>query len=78
MDNFCSRMSEKYYTIGAPMTALPRPTNNSAAVSVARSSGSDPLDHHNRGGSSTVRFHDCSLNASLTNLRDIRDNMVRM
>lgn len=56
------RMSEKYLQIGTPMTSLPRPVT-SANFSRIESALSNPAI-------SSVKFHDCYHNSSMTNLKD--------
>ena len=66
------RMSEKYKQIGAPMNQLPRPvtTGNYSRIESA-------LSVAERGGTSSIRFHDCSNNANMTILRDLKEMVVR-
>lgn len=61
-------MSEKYKQIGAPMNQLPRPvtTGNYSRIESALSAA-------DRGGTGSIRFHDCSHNASMTILRDLKE-----
>ena len=66
-------MTEKYYTIGVPMTALPR-KSKSAKMSMMSDSTVPQIPG---SASSQVRFHDCSNNANLTNFRDARDHVIR-
>ena len=63
--NFLAKMSEKYLQIGAPMQDLPRPPG-SAHYKRVESSLSNPL-------ANAIKFHDCFHNASMTNLRDLKD-----
>ena len=58
-------MSEKYLQIGVPMQDLPRPPG-SAHYKRVESSLSNPL-------ANAIKFHDCFHNASMTNLRDLKD-----
>ena len=58
-------MSEKYLQIGVPMNELPRPVG-SANYKRVESSLSNPL-------ANAIKFHDCFHNASMTNLRDLKD-----
>ena len=60
-----AKMSEKYLQIGAPMQDLPRPPG-SAHYKRVESSLSNPL-------ANAIKFHDCFHNASMTNLRDLKD-----
>ena len=79
-------MSEKYYTIGAPMTDLKRPrhTNSALVFPSVLNPGANNINEYNNfsreraglGSAPSVRFHDCSLNESLTNLRDLRDHSI--
>ena len=71
-------MSEKYFTIGAPMTELPRPVTSGGLANLKHdltASAGNLQSHEQRGGSASVRFHDCSLNASLTNIRDAKEQV---
>ena len=63
--NFLAKMSEKYLQIGVPMQDLPRPPG-SAHYKRVESSLSNPL-------ANAIKFHDCFHNASMTNLRDLKD-----
>ncbi len=73
-------MSERYFTIGAPMTDLPRPTTGTNYTriesSLLASSGSSSGGGGGGGGGSVVRFHDCSLNDGMTNSRDAKDPVL--
>ena len=73
-------MSEKYFTIGAPMTAFKRPATSNiynrieSSLNGGSSNGGGSGNCGNSSASSgfgSIKFHDCSLNASLTNLRDM-------
>ena len=67
-----TEMSEKYKQIGAPMNQLPRPvtTGNYSRIESALSAA-------DRGGTGSIRFHDCSNNANMTILRDLKEMVVR-
>jgi hypothetical protein len=74
-------MSEKYFTIGAPMTELPRPTTGSnyreieSSLSGGGGGGGGSSVGGGGGGGVVVKFHNCSLNANLTNSRDAKETV---
>ncbi|XP_059090212.1 uncharacterized protein LOC131886018 [Tigriopus californicus] len=67
-------MSEKYYTIGVPMNALPRPQTSSNYSRIESALNGQQSSN----GNCSVKFHDCSLNASLTNIRDLNGLSIRV
>jgi len=63
-------MSEKYKQIGAPMTELPRPVTTGNYSRIESALGE-------RGGTSSIRFHDCSHNQTMTLLRDLKEMVTK-